>query len=892
MRQPSETPVLAPKPRLRVVASLEASRPHIPAMADECDGDDVFVGVGAAHFEDELPPFDPPDAEDLLAMMDQENTEEAELPPVVTTHALEDVEPAPEFVEEELELVSAIAPVEEALVLDAVENGGATITTIDEDDVPFDPPDDEAPAVFVRAAVLDDLLPAPEVRPPAPANENREPHPIAKFARAPAPNYGVAPPISIHISWDRAETGAVGASMGEDPRMSRAEITSERGGLDGAAVKFATEDAPDLLVVDTTLSGQAMFKALARLRSVLKPETKLVVIGAINDVRLFRELATRGVNEYVVAPVQAGQLVATACALFAETDSSRVIAVIGARGGVGASAIARNLAWSIAEQHQIPTALVDLDLSFGTAAFDVHVETPRSVAELLSESDDDALPESVSARCTERLRILRAPADLREEGSPDPEAVERMVRAVRRLSPFVILDLPHAWTSWVKQALVSADEVIVVASPDLASLRNGEAMLRLLKNDRGGRAEPLVALSMVGVPKRPEITFKDFSESLKSAPVASFAFDPELFGLAALKGQMVTEVAPRSKAAESFTKLSSLLTGREPPKQKKKDLRTVLVETPTAPETTDTSNESKDAPEEAPLELTQAAPPVAEYILRARQAAEAEMLAPVRQREEPRQDYKPPIHLVKAAACVLAFAAGVAWYKEPDNAAPQAIAAITAAEAEPAIVVLAQRTGETPARYQAALSLLQADNAVDAVALLRELAGENYAPAQFRLAKAYERGEGVRADVSSARQWTERAASNGNVRAMHDLGVYNAMGQGAPADEAAAFRWFRQAAEYGLADSQYNLGLLYQQGRGVTQSADEALFWFSLAARQGDEAAIQRAAAIEEAVSDVQREQARARAEAFAARAPDPRANAAPQVMQAERVAEPADAPT
>jgi len=681
--------------------------------------------------------------------------------------------------------------------------------------------------------------------------------------------------------------------MSDDPRMSRAEITSERGGLDGAAVKFASETAPDLLIVDTTLSGQAMFKALARLRSVLKPETKLVIIGAVNDVRLFRELAARGVNEYVVAPVQPFQLVTAACALFAETDSSRVIAVIGARGGVGASAIARNLAWSIAEQHQIPTALVDLDLSFGTAAFDVHVETPRSVAELLAETEDDALPERVSARCTERLRILRAPADLREEGAPDPEAVERMVRAVRRLSPFVILDLPHAWTGWVKQALASADDVIVVASPDLASLRNGEAMLRLLKADRGDRAEPLVALSMVGVPKRPEITFKDFAESLKSTPVASFAFDPELFGLAALKGRMVAEIAPRSKAADSLTKLSSLLTGREPTKQKKKDLRAALVEAPKPAPVAEADGEELPADDQAPLELVEPAPPVAEYILRARQAAEAEMLAPVRQREVPRQDYKPPIHLLKAAACVLAFAAGVAWYKSPDNVPPQAIAEITtAADTDPAIVIVAQRSGETPARYEAALSLLQADNAAEAVPLLRELADENYAPAQYRLAKAYERGEGVEVDLNAARQWTERAALHGNVRAMHDLGVYYALGRGAPADEAAAFRWFRQAAEYGVADSQYNLGLLYQQGRGVTGSADEALFWFSLAARQGDAAARERVAALEEAVTDVQRDQARARAQAFAARAPDPRANAAPQVMQAESASEPADAPT
>jgi localization factor PodJL len=107
--------------------------------------------------------------------------------------------------------------------------------------------------------------------------------------------------------------------------------------------------------------------------------------------------------------------------------------------------------------------------------------------------------------------------------------------------------------------------------------------------------------------------------------------------------------------------------------------------------------------------------------------------------------------------------------------------------------------------------------------------------AQYRLAKLYERGEGVQRDLAVARQWTERAAASGNRRAMHDLGVYFARGEGAPLDEAAAFRWFRQAAELGVADSQYNLGVLYQQGRGVNASAAEAMFWFLVAARRGDE---------------------------------------------------------
>jgi localization factor PodJL len=185
----------------------------------------------------------------------------------------------------------------------------------------------------------------------------------------------------------------------------------------------------------------------------------------------------------------------------------------------------------------------------------------------------------------------------------------------------------------------------------------------------------------------------------------------------------------------------------------------------------------------------------------------------------------------------------------------------------------AAQGGQIVAQYELALQRLSANRTEEGAALLRQAANRGLAMAQYRLAKLYERGEGVPADLVQARQWTERAAAAGNRRAMHDLGVYFARGEGAPLDEAAAFRWFRQAAELGVADSQFNLGVLYQQGRGVGASASEALFWFMVAARQGDDAAAARATALQAQLQPVQVEQARARAEAFRPRAASAQAN-------------------
>jgi localization factor PodJL len=220
-----------------------------------------------------------------------------------------------------------------------------------------------------------------------------------------------------------------------------------------------------------------------------------------------------------------------------------------------------------------------------------------------------------------------------------------------------------------------------------------------------------------------------------------------------------------------------------------------------------------------------------------------------------------------AAAVPLAHTAQPA-VQTPANP-PATTTPTVAAPLAPRSVTLdaAAQSGDTVAQYQLALQRLGAGRSADGLQLLRGAANHGLAMAQYRLAKVYERGEGVPVDLAVARQWTERAANSGNRRAMHDLGVYYARGDGAPLDEAAAFRWFKQAAELGVGDSQYNLGVLYQQGRGVQASPTESLFWFAVAARQGDSDAAARATALEAQLTTTQIQQTRARAAAFQPRA-------------------------
>lgn len=219
-----------------------------------------------------------------------------------------------------------------------------------------------------------------------------------------------------------------------------------------------------------------------------------------------------------------------------------------------------------------------------------------------------------------------------------------------------------------------------------------------------------------------------------------------------------------------------------------------------------------------------------------------------------------------AAAAPLLAASAWALYAQTEGDRDAAPVAAHASE-------MAPTARDFVGEYRLAMQRLESGGAREGMALLRDLAEAGFPMAQYQLAKVLERGEGAPQSLAQARIWTERAASGGNCRAMHDVGVFYARGEGVARDEAMAARWFRAAAERGVADSQYNLGILFEQGRGVALDAKEALFWFLVAARNRDLNAIDRAVGVATDLSSTEVSQVQARARSFQAQAADPIAN-------------------
>jgi pilus assembly protein CpaE len=175
---------------------------------------------------------------------------------------------------------------------------------------------------------------------------------------------------------------------------------------------------------------------------------------------------------------------------------------------------------------------------------------------------DTAFIDRLLSKCTDHLSLLAAPATLERVYDFGAEAFDPIIDVLRASVPYVVLDVPHQWNAWTRRSLICADDILVVAAPDLANLRNAKSILDLLRGSRPNDRRPVYCLNMVGIPKRPEIKPADFARAIEDEPQAIIAFEPALFGTAANNGQMIAEIASSHRVAETFRTLAQSLTGR------------------------------------------------------------------------------------------------------------------------------------------------------------------------------------------------------------------------------------------------------------------------------------------------------------------------------------------
>jgi pilus assembly protein CpaE len=397
------------------------------------------------------------------------------------------------------------------------------------------------------------------------ARQNSEEKPEA--APPPAEDHiAPSPRVSVQAFCETVETAAAMQSAGEDRRLGKAHLKIQMGGVSAAIEAYRSAPTPNVIVLEAD-SRTDILAGLDQLATVCDPGTRVVVIGRINDVTLYRELVRRGVSDYVIAPVGAIDVVRSICNLFSAPEAKsvgRIIAVVGAKGGVGASTVAHNVAFAIARDLAMDTVVADLDLAFGTAGLDYNQDPPQGIADAVFSPDriDTAFIDRLLSKCTDHLSLLAAPATLDKIYDFGVDAFDSIFDTLRTTMPCIVLDIPHQWSGWTKRALVSADDILIVAAPDLANLRNAKNMFHMLKAARPNDRPPLYCLNQVGMPKRPEIDPGEFAKAMENQPVAAIRFDPRMFGEAANSGQMIAEISANHRTTQMFVEIAQQMTGR------------------------------------------------------------------------------------------------------------------------------------------------------------------------------------------------------------------------------------------------------------------------------------------------------------------------------------------
>ncbi len=363
----------------------------------------------------------------------------------------------------------------------------------------------------------------------------------------------------------------------EDRRLVRAKLESSihDGGVAAAVTHHESEETPNILIVEVSGGSDEVMASLEELASVCDASTSVIIIGTENDIQLYRTLMDQGVSDYLVRPVDTAQLFETINGIISDPsaqDPARVIAFLGTRGGVGSSTIASNTAWCMGELLKEDVLLVDMDLQFGTGGLFFNQDLKRGVYDAVSDPDrmDQQLLEKIAGHYGDNLAILGAPARLEMPLELASEAVEKLIDTVSAQASFVVLDLPHIWSEWVLDALLKADEIVIVAKKDLVCLRNIQNILGILKKARADDVPIHIVVNMEGRSERTELTKKDF-ESTVGLPISfAFADDPDLFGAAENNGQPAAETSGRNKARPIFDDLAAKLAGAKKAEPKKK----------------------------------------------------------------------------------------------------------------------------------------------------------------------------------------------------------------------------------------------------------------------------------------------------------------------------------
>jgi pilus assembly protein CpaE len=344
-----------------------------------------------------------------------------------------------------------------------------------------------------------------------------------------------------------------------------------KGGLRNAVQSLSVSASPAILLVDLSESGDPL-NDINALAEVCEPGTVVIAIGQVNDVRLYRDLLASGIHDYLLKPLSAQQVhdaLNQALAVFmapkgGDSDSARrhiSTAVVGTRGGVGASTLATSLAWLFSEQHKSPTALLDLDVHFGTGALALDLEPGRGLTDAIENPSriDPLFIERAMVRANDNLSILSAEAPISQPLMTDGAAFVQLEDEFRQAFEMTVIDLPRNMLINFPQLMADVNLVLLTCELTLASARDTIRILSWLKTN-AAHAHPMIVANKVQ-PSLAEISKADFEASIERKIDFMVPYDFKAASNAAKLGQVFVDANRASKATAAIRQIAERVMG-------------------------------------------------------------------------------------------------------------------------------------------------------------------------------------------------------------------------------------------------------------------------------------------------------------------------------------------
>ena len=334
-----------------------------------------------------------------------------------------------------------------------------------------------------------------------------------------------------------AATHDVGALKEFATAQGWPENAVHQGDIRQATEYLKKHPSPALLLVELPSAAEANV-LLDALADVCDPDTRVITIGDINEYSFYCWLMDIGISSYLLKPLTQQMLEGaynrslhqTAGTAGKEKQPGKVIAVVGTRGGVGATTTAINLAAILADATNKSTALVDIDPQQGSVALALDIEPSRSLRDALEKPDriDSLFIERVMTKPMPNLSVLSAEESLLEHIKTSEHAGELLIKELRDKFEYVVLDIPRYFNTHTRQCFQRADFVVMVAEMTLLSLRDSLRLSDLMR-EAYKMHPPVIIANKVGHAAKHEMKKADFEKGINHEVSYSVPYAPDIY---------------------------------------------------------------------------------------------------------------------------------------------------------------------------------------------------------------------------------------------------------------------------------------------------------------------------------------------------------------------------